>query len=197
MGRSGFDAVVVGGLVLVAVLACKKAGQDSDQPDSGGKDEAQEAALAEKERNLAQRERKLEEERARNASKPPSPAPRAAPKGGAVRIDVSVKFDETKLDGNAWDGGSDKRPDPALAGRVASTGKTLHSRQSNNTFEHQASFEAQLAASDTVSFTAYDMDFFSKSDPGGTFSARFDGRAATRTGRNGAVTFTVAFGKPR
>lgn len=169
---------------------------------------AKEEALAAEQKALAAQKRALDAEqeaaRARDESKKAGDdaqpqvgegAP-SRPRSGRVTATVSVAFDESKADGAVWDVGLGPQPDPVLAARVESSGKTLAFNGPDNTLWASTTWDVDMAAADSLTITCYDEDL-AANDTGGTFVARFEGRKGTREGRAGTVHFSVEFSEPR
>lgn len=199
-------------LLLVSVVmmaACNSGAKEREAAAQAAVQAAKEEALASERRALQAQKRAMEAEQAASDSAREAEGTAQArdqaqaavdeankPRAGRVTVTVTATFDATKADGKAWDLGGGSRPEPLLAARVGSNGKVFNFAGGDDTSTATASWDMDLAASDSIVITASDKDLTSN-DPAGSFTADFGGRAATRSGRGGAVSFTVKFSAPR
>jgi len=198
------------GYAVVAAL-CFTCGCNKD--DSAAK-------LAEKERELAQRDKELQEaklaarerevgdrEQAQAAKEksgdtaadnPAKDAPAAGDQADPARpsgprevnVTAAIQVNMKKPTGEAWDVAGGA-PDPVITARVASSGAT-GSQSFQDQLSVSATFKLKLGPTDSVVFSAYDKDI-AANDPIGNFTAQYSGHAGAVSGSMGAATIRVTF----
>lgn len=196
------------GLVLVGstAISCDNGAAQREADARASEQAAKEQALAAEKRALEAERQTLDAQKAAAGAAEEAAAAREAQtkvvdeatkaRGGRVTIRVAVSFAATKLDGTAWDVGLGPQPDPLLVARIASSGKTMEFNAPDNNGVANATWDVDLAASDSVTISCYDEDL-TNNDLGGNFLASFEGRAGSKSGRNGAVQFDVSFTEAR
>lgn len=142
-----------------------------------------EAALAQREAALALKEQQAEHDQAtRQATKDAAPRP--------TTVTVQLQIAMTRPDGKSWDIGGGA-PDPEIT-LLASNGMTATQRFSD-ALTPSASFKVTLTSGDRVTIKAVDKDTLNASDPIGSFTVTYKGRATTQSGEMGAAKLTMSF----